>query len=152
MDDELLLAYLAGCMDSDGSFTIRRDARSMKANSRTPTHVALVALRQVTPQVPHLLHERFGGSLTTTKSTALNGRPLIGWVASARKASKVCQALLPYLQIKPEQARLLIALQDRKGAKWAPGNAGTLRVTEAELAARDAIALEVQRLNKCGVL
>ena len=151
MDDETLLAYLAGCMDSDGSFTIRRDTRSMKAASRTPTHVALVSLRQVTPQVPHLLHETFGGSLTTTRSTAANGRPLIGWVASARKASVVCHALLPYLRIKPEQAKLLIALQDRKGAKWAKGNVGTLRVTDSELEARDAIALEVQRLNRCGV-
>lgn len=130
---------------------IRRDTRSMRAKSKTPTHVALVALRQVTPQVPNLLHQTFGGSLTHTRATAQNGRPLIGWVASATKAANACHALLPYLMIKPEQARLLIALQDRKGAKRSPGMVGVLRVTDEELAARDAIALEVQRLNRCGV-
>ena len=53
--DRETLAYLAGCLDSDGFFTIRRDTRSMKAAGRTPTHVAMVGLRQVTPQVPHVV-------------------------------------------------------------------------------------------------
>jgi hypothetical protein len=140
-----LLAYLAGCLDSDGFFTIRRDTRSMKAKSRTPTHVAMVGLRQVTPQVPRLLHATFGGHLGVTKSTATNGRDLIGWTVTAKKAMAVCEAVGPHLRIKATQARVLIELQERKTF------GGRARIQESELTERDRLALLVQSLNKVGI-
>lgn len=143
--DRETLAYLAGCLDSDGFFTIRRDTRSMKAAGRTPTHVAMVGLRQVTPQVPHLLHEVFSGHIGITKSTAPRGRDLIGWHVTAKQAATVCQAVLPFLRIKPSQAQILIDLQARKTL------GGRRRVPDAEIEARDFLAVSVQRLNKTGV-
>ena len=143
--DPVTLAYIAGCLDSDGFFTIRRDTRSMKAKSRTPTHVAMVGLRQVTPQVPHLLCELFSGHLGITKPTAERGRDMIGWHVTARQAAVVCEAVLPFLRIKPDQARVLIELQARK----TPGGRG--RVPDIELAERDRLAVLVQTMNKRGV-
>lgn len=140
-----ILAYLAGCLDSDGFFTIRRDTRSMKAKSRTPTHVAMVGLRQVTPQVPSLLQQTFGGHISITRSTASNGRDLIGWVVTARAAMTVCELLLPHLRIKPRQAQILIDLQGRKTL------GGRGRVPDTELLERDRLAELVQSLNKVGV-
>lgn len=140
-----LLAYLAGCMDSDGSFMIRRDQRAMRQKSRTPTHVAMIALRQVTPQVPELLHETFGGHLGITRPTAMNGRVLIGWHTTATKAAVACHLLLPYLRIKASQAELLIALQERKGCLGFG-----VRTPPDELAARDEIYDQVRALNRTG--
>lgn len=99
----------------------------------------------MTPQVPELLQATFGGHLGRTKATAINGRDLIGWTATALKASAACEALLPYLRIKRAQAGVLIELQDRK--KFG----GRARVTDAELAERDRLALLVQSMNKVGV-
>lgn len=151
MDNELL-AYLAGCMDSDGYFTIRRDTRSMRTDGRTPTHVAMIGLRQVGPTVPHLLQATFGGHLHIAKSSAANGRPLHSWVATATKASAACVCLMPYLRIKPAQAQVLIDLQARKGAIRLPGIAGVQRVTANELAIRDDHWQRVKTLNRVGVL
>jgi hypothetical protein len=142
-----LLAYLAGCMDSDGYFTIRRDTRAMRQASRTPTHVAQVGLRQVTPEVPNLLHETFGGHLGITKPTAANGRPLWSWHATAVQAARVCAHPMPYLRIKPAQAQVLIDLQARKSGAWI---GASRRVPDSEIAARDELTLLVQSLNKTG--
>lgn len=147
--DEQLLAYLAGCLDSDGYFTIRRDTRGMKLRERTPTHNAMVGLRQVTAVVPDLLYETFGGSRSVTKPSADRGRPLASWHVMSAAAARACVLLLPYLRIKPAQAQLLIDLQARKGARRGVG--GVARNTDEEIAARDELRHRVKSLNATGV-
>ena len=150
--DELTLAYLAGCMDSDGYFTIRRDDYPVRAGKQlTPTYQEQVGLRQVTPFVPTLLHSLFGGSLYVTKPSTPNGRPLVSWHANSIKASTAVRALLPFLHVKTEQANTLLLLRDDKDQrKHSRGVNGAFLPKPAD-AVGETLRLRVKELNRVGV-
>ncbi len=99
---ETLRAYVAGCMDSDGSYMIigRGDGRRFE-----PT----VALNQVTEPVPRLLLETFGGNYQYRVLGAPR-RARYMWRGAWGTAEKVCTATLPYLRIKRVQAECLLEL------------------------------------------
>ena len=75
-----ILAYLAGAVDSDGSIGIRKSTYATRHNTAwNPTYAARISLHQVTPQIPELLKETFDGSITKTKPSTENGKPLLAW-------------------------------------------------------------------------
>lgn len=105
----LELAYLAGAMDADGYFTIYREN---KRGSRTYSEAC--GLQQTSPVVPEKLKRLFGGSVRLCKSRAKRWKPMYSWAASNRIAFDAVTALLPFLQIKTGQAKLIIALRKSK--------------------------------------
>lgn len=117
--DLFTLAYLAGAMDADGYFTIKRSrSATFRARGWTEMFTEVVGLKQVTPQVPQLLHGTFGGSLYLQQSSAKRGRPLHIWHGSNTVALACCHALLPYLRIKGQQAQKLIELSETKASRY----------------------------------
>ena len=151
---KLTLAYLAGCMDSDGYFTIRRDSYEQRIGRRaSAVFQEQIGLRQVTPQVPRMLHELFGGSLYISKPASRNGRPLHAWHCTSRKAAAACKLLRPYLVIKQRQAEVLMRLQARKAtivaARTKLGRFGIAEANEAEI--RQALHSEVKAMNHVGM-
>lgn len=109
------LSYLAGAMDSDGSFSIRR--RKRKGN-QFPLYFERVSLKQVTPQIPELLKETFGGTLWLQSPSATDGRPLWTWECVGPPASSVCRSLVRFLRVKPGRADLLLELRKTFDAKF----------------------------------
>ena len=116
MYDKLTLAYLAGAMDSDGHFSIKRQTYAMRVrgDANNPIFQERVGLKQVTPQIPTLLKETFGGHLSAQHPSTVNGKPLWGWEAGDRKATECAKALLPHLLVKRKQATLLLQLRETK--------------------------------------
>jgi hypothetical protein len=116
MSSETTLAYIAGAMDSDGSFSIRRLTYSMRVrgDATQPTYSERAMLKHVTPQVPHLLKEVFGGSLRLEDPSATRGKPLWSWQATDRQAAYCAASILQFLLVKNEQAKLLIELRSTK--------------------------------------
>lgn len=100
------LAYAAGVIDSDGYIGVRRTrgGREYKAADWQCTYAPRVIVKQVTPQAIDLLHDLFGGHRYDGKPTAMRGRPLMAWSVNSAMAVRTCEALLPYLRIKREQA------------------------------------------------
>lgn len=131
------LAYLAGVIDSDGCINIQK----RKAGKWAANYQPRVMVKQVTPQAPALLHETFGGSLWVQGPSARRGRPLHTWNVHSAAAGEALRALLPFLRIKPEQARNALALCEvnaRIGSRRFPVPAvadGEPLVTLAEAAA-----------------
>lgn len=107
------IAYLAGIMDADGYFSIKKSTywARRRANTNRPVFSERVGMKQVCPIVPDLLHSAFGGYRSVQKPSAPNGKPLHGWEVTQRKAAKAVKTLLPYLKIKRQQAKLLVALR-----------------------------------------
>jgi hypothetical protein len=127
MSDALLFAYLAGAIDSDGCISVKRSTYSMRVvgDSKAATFSERVKLKQVTPDVPELLREAFGGSLRVDKPSVKSGRPLYSWQATDLRAANCLRALLPFLRVKRAQALNCLALRDlkekSKKARVAPG-------------------------------
>lgn len=115
-----VLAYLAGAMDSDGYFTIKRSTYHMRVrgDAKNPVFSEKIGLHQVTPQVPHLLKECFGGICSLSKPANENSKPLWRFTATDKNAARACEMLMPYLIIKKRQAELLLELRESKTPKY----------------------------------
>jgi hypothetical protein len=102
------LAYAAGVIDSDGYIGIHRV--HFRQGCQT-TYQGRVQVKQVSLPALNLLHNLFGGYRRfDMHPTTKNGRPLHVWAVHSAAAGIVCEALLPYLRIKPQQARNVIEL------------------------------------------
>ncbi len=114
-----VLAYLAGVMDSDGSFKIeKRRAKGMI----NPFYRIKVGAGQVAPSPAiELLAETFGGTIRVRGDGRKGHRPLARWSLFDRSAVPALEALLAYVVIKAPQARLLLQLRELK----AKGKLGT---------------------------
>ncbi len=109
--NSLDLAYAAGVVDSDGYIGVHRNTYAKRTGAASQAvYVPRVQVKQVTPQAVDLLHKLFGGSRFGGKPTATRGRPLLVWQVHSAAAGRVCEALLPYLRIKREQALNAIEL------------------------------------------
>jgi hypothetical protein len=108
-----VLAYCAGVVDSDGTIGIRRLTYSMriKKDSKQPTYSARICVRQVTDEAVRLLAVTLGGTVTISKPSLANGRPLFQWEVKDAIAESALNALLPFLRIKRAQAENCLALR-----------------------------------------
>ena len=114
--EDIQLAYLAGIMDADGWFTIRRSTYQMRVrkDAGAPVFSEKLGIKQVQPEAIDMLYSAFGGYRRMEKSSAKNGRPLHSWTVTDKQAAAVALALLPYLRIKRAQAGLLLELRASK--------------------------------------
>lgn len=106
-------AYIAGVLDADGYFTIRRMTYGVRVlkNSKHPTYAERVGIKQCKPEAINLIDKHYGGSRTIEKPSAENGKPLHSLQLTHLKANKLIVDILPYLRIKKKQARILIRLR-----------------------------------------
>ncbi len=118
--DAIVLAYLAGAMDSDGYFTIKKSTyhKRVRKDATNPTYSEKIGLHQVTPDVPHLLKECFGGTCHLYQPPNENSKPLWRYTATDKNAANACAMLLPYLRIKRQQAKTLLELRESKVPKY----------------------------------
>ncbi len=107
------LSYLAGAMDSDGYLGIRKSSQRARLHDCiNVNYFARLGLKQVTPQIPDLLRQTFGGNITFSKSKHVNRRPMYVWNIVHRAAIDACRLLLPYLRIKWQQAKTIIEFHE----------------------------------------
>lgn len=111
-----LLAYLAGAIDSDGSIGIKKStyAIRVRGDARNAVYSERIMLKQITPQVPLLLKETFGGYLSVQGPGTRNSKPMHSWQCTDRNAAHAAKLLLPFLRIKNEQARVILELRSTK--------------------------------------
>lgn len=116
MVSNVTFAYLAGAIDSDGSIGIKRSTYAMRVrgDASQPVYSERISLKQVTPAIPRLLQETFGGYVFQAPGQSKNSRPLWGWNGTDTIASTCARRLLPYLRIKREQAMAVLELRSTK--------------------------------------
>lgn len=116
-----VLAYLAGAMDSDGSFGIKKSTyrQRVRKDAGNATYSERLMLKQVTPEIPHLLKECFGGRLVLEKpSCEGTGKPLWSWQCTDKLAAEACRQLMPYIRVKKRQSEILLELRESKDSKY----------------------------------
>jgi len=112
--DDLLAAYLAGVMDSDGWFTIKRHAAN-SAYRDSYTYSEYAGCGQTSAEAVELLRAEFGGTIRLRqRKTEGDWKPMYYWVVSNRLAAAVARDLRPHLRVKAAHAELLLALRDSK--------------------------------------
>lgn len=109
MTDKLTLAYLAGAMDSDGYFTIKRCTyHQRKVNGHySASYTERIGLKQTDSLIPHLLQTMFGGCCFIEKKQG-NCKDLWVFLCEHKKAVDAIHALYPFLKIKKDRAGLIL--------------------------------------------
>lgn len=148
--DDLTCAYLAGVMDSDGWFTIKRHAANAKYRESF-TYSEFAGCGQTRPEAVELLRAAFGGTIRLRgRKTTGDWRPMYYWVVGNRMAADAASTLRPHLRIKAEQADLVIAIRASKDAprRYDPSATGRARPLDpAVVADRHDAYLRIRALN-----
>src|SRR3990167_10894405 len=99
-------AWAAGFLDGEGCFQIRR------GSSKQPTnYLALVEVGQ-TDQRPLLrIQHLFGGRIAIRKQATARWATAYYWIILGLNAARMIEVVQPYLQLKNEQARVLLEFQ-----------------------------------------
>jgi hypothetical protein len=144
------VAYLAGIVDGEGSFTIRKKTYSNGRTLYTPR--ITIGMNDARPL--DLAYGMFGGAIRARRTTGTNVPCIFHWEISCTKAKKAAKILLPYLRVKPDQARLLIDMQTRieigkKNRTWSikSGKNSIDPLPDHELQVRKEMWLKMKELN-----
>jgi hypothetical protein len=141
--DPYFLSYLAGLMDTDGSFSIKREKPSRK--SKSPSHTPVILLSMVA--IP---------SLNFIKDNCIEGRIIIIKAKNARfyqsyrfgiysktEAISFLEKVIPYLKIKKAAAECLLEFC-KNSVRTAYGKGG---LSESELEFRENCYMRLKELN-----
>lgn len=107
MKEEILMSYLAGLMDGDGSFTIGK----LKNVSKSPLYFSLIQFGFQKKYIVDIFLEKFGGSFIEIdpKKDKRYKQPFFLWrLRSNENVKPVLERLIEYLILKKERAKLLL--------------------------------------------
>ena len=107
--------YMAGLMDTDGSFSIRKE---ISKNKMTSTFYSpIISLSMIDPRgFNHIQHNFSGGKIKVVKAkTCREGICYRFVISSADQAIEFIKKCLPFLRVKPEAAKVLLDFCENKG-------------------------------------
>lgn len=137
---EIELAWAAGFIDGEGSFSIFRNRhRSRELPQETPYyHRPVIRASQIIREPLDRLATRLDGYVSSV------GPKGFAWLAEGPVlVARTARLLLPYLTVKRAQAELAIAYCEGAG-RW---HKRTERITAEEWAERDAMSEQMRALN-----
>jgi hypothetical protein len=136
------LAYLAGIIDGEGSLTVGfRESRNNRLGYEcSPSYSARMSVEMTDRATIAHLQAVFGGRFTE-RHRGDNRRVIYAWNATDAQARKALEIIAPYLRVKREQSRLLLALPIAKSKQRKP---------QEDLDEAERIRQEVSRLNREG--
>lgn len=102
--DPLVLAYLAGVVDSDGYITITRTPRA-----QSTYYAARIGIAGTRSASHELAAKTFGGTVRCYDNR--DNRPQYQWHRVGPAAAVAIEAVAPFLRVKREQAVLALRLQ-----------------------------------------
>ena len=141
--EEILMAYLAGAMDGDGSFSI---CKSMQGD-RSPLYYPVIQLSNACEAIIDLFKETFNGKKHVRKPyIAKDGgsrRTNYHWMIQRQPSClPMLERIIPYLVLKKERAEFLL-----KFIKDNPYKRGSVRIDQKTLEYRESSYLKMRGMN-----
>lgn len=135
--------YLAGATDGEGSIGITKHKRIERL---TPAYEPRLQVGNTSKEMLDLFVKTFGGKLTPEKRLTQGGKDFYIWSIYGVSMVKALEAMLPFLIVKREQAKLVIALQQRiwKRSERVGDSKG---VSQSELLAREKLYQQIKKLT-----
>ena len=139
-------AYLAGMMDADGCFQIKRFTQSGRVQ-----YDCAVLTNQVDGGAIDFLYGVFGGAVYRLSGYNQNPRanPVVyRWQVTRQVAADVAKRAAPFLRIKKKQAELLIRFRDIQKHQMRKPRGRGHPLEPYEIALREECYQEMKRLKK----
>ncbi len=140
--------WAAGFMDGEGTITIKRWVRYGKIHYQ-PYISCCQVQKPLNIEAIKILQELFGGSISmyTQKPNTSQRLDTIQWSIVSQNALQCAKILLPYLQIKKVQCKLLISFYSETNQKK-----GNYRLNEHDHLIRSQLWEKMSKLNVRGKL
>lgn len=143
-DKGIKLAYLAGALDGDGSFSL---IKGTSHSSVSPLYYPMIQFANANEDAANRFYEYFGGSHNTRKpytgKDGITRLPSYQWkLEKAPKCLPVLEELIPHLVIKKERAQFL-----RDYILENPFKRGSNRLDNKLLANREKAFLKMRSFN-----
>lgn len=168
MTDPLDIAYCAGLIDGEGCIRIKKSKAYECQERKTPGYHAMIQVRMVSRSAIEFLATTLGGWHFVSRSYLESGRPFFNWQMSDKKAEAALRLVLPFLRVKDEQAKLVIALRELQsegvkhrtkivGYRDFPNQHGTVRrianksFSDEYVARCEELFLACKKLNRVGL-
>lgn len=132
------MAYIAGALDGDGSFSI---IRVKSSKEKTPRHYAYIQLSNIVFELPKAIYELFGGILTAIKFKNINHQDQLRWSIRGLNCIPVLENVIEFLTIKKQQA--INILEFIKNNPFIRGK----ELTSYEIAKRELEASKIRAMN-----
>ena len=100
------LAYMAGIMDGEGTFSI-----VIRRRDKYHWYQDCIRVHMGEPSIPRWLHNKFGGSYNERKERGSNAYI---WQSYGIEMRKICKNILPFLIQKKRQAEIMLELAEIK--------------------------------------
>lgn len=109
-EETLVMAYLAGVLDGDGSFSIlKKTSCVLLENRRIPRYRPCIQMFNLSENMTNLLKKYLGGNSSKRKKQQENWQDQSYWYCIGIKSCKnALNKILPYLIVKKEVAECLI--------------------------------------------
>lgn len=143
---KLNAAYLAGVVDSDGSFTIYKQHSSRKTSTYTPTFQLQWTKSAKSKKVMENLLFQYGGSVCSPNGKTnrfANSKPTYKYCLTSTKLKRFLIDVIPFLLLKKEQAENLLKLIHFNESIFGSGKAKPKNVIKAQ----EILRIKTLRLN-----
>ena len=139
------LAYIAGFLDGEGCFSLVPRKKGGKVNG----YFVRVNVVNTNRAIIVWMREIFGGNLYMRKRQKKNHKVAWSLTLSEVQAGALLRRVLPYLRVKQQQAKLLLAYRESVVACYHyPDRLGLPVRIQTE---RDRMYREIRRLNRKGI-
>ena len=156
------LSYIAGCIDSDGSFSIIKSSYlKKKTNTRISTWCAWIQIAQIDSEAINLMKKVFPFYNAYYEQIHNDNRLFFRLIFTGKKAYKVAKILEPFLHIKKRQAKLFpkikLLLNEApeikfKTKRWSKGHKTSFdfmahKLSQNQKNKRNQLVKEMRKLN-----
>lgn len=142
------IGWAAGFIDGEGTISIRKIKKPQGRPS--PAYDMYLQVSNTKLEALHRLQALFGGTVcrANTPRWGWNIRPLFHWTLATAQCAPCLRAILPYLCLKAEQARLGLELHRIKQAEKHFHQISQCSLTEEQIQARELLYLKCRVLNE----
>lgn len=108
-DSDLFWSYVAGLMDTDGSFSLKKENRTSR-NFKSPVYMPVILLSMVDCRaIYHIMNNFIGGNMIIIKAkTTTNGFCYRFSITSKKAALSFLKKCIPFLHLKKQIAETLL--------------------------------------------
>jgi len=138
--DRDTVIYLAAFTDGEGYIGITRHKRPER---RTPAYEPRLQVGNTSKEVLALYCQTFGGKLIHANRLTQSGKEVYIWYICGVPMVRALEAMLPYLRIKQEPAKLVIALH-RRIERRSEREGDSKGISQSELEAREKLYQQIK--------
>lgn len=149
IEDELFWAYLAGLMDTDGSFSIKRQVQNKGTHVKNPRYLPIIGFSSTDTRAINYIRENFPyGNLYIPKNKSCSAGFYYQYgIYTKKECSEFLKRIIPFLVGKKENAQtLLYFCENSKNTAYCKNG-----IPAEELKFRNDCYIKLVSLNKYGV-